>query len=46
MILLAYLPELGSITDNQFITLAGLAPYKKIVASRRGSAWCKADDLV
>ena len=36
MSLLAYLPELGSVTDNQAAALAGLAPYNKDSGFQKG----------
>jgi transposase len=36
MSLLAYLPELGSVTDNQAAALAGLAPYNKDSGKMKG----------
>jgi transposase len=36
MSLLAYLPELGSVTDNQAAALAGLAPYNKDSGNQKG----------
>lgn len=36
MSLLAYLPELGAVTDNQAAALAGLAPYNKDSGSQKG----------
>ena len=34
--LLAYIPELGSVTDNQATALAGLAPYNRDSGTKKG----------
>lgn len=34
--LLAYIPELGSVTDNQAAALAGLAPYNRDSGTKKG----------